>query len=85
MGLICRLPTDKDIWQLGERLRAADREELAAVCDLSAHEAVVARMLAVRRVRLAHSLMWRGNGIGKILRSQFRRSISACAKRAAVR
>jgi len=44
--LICRLPTDQDIWQLGEGLRAADREELAAVCDLSAHEAVVASVRA---------------------------------------
>ena len=44
--LLCRLPTDADIWKLGEFMRKADRDELAAVCDLSVHEAVVASVQA---------------------------------------
>ena len=46
MALYCRLPTDEDIWQLGEFMRQSDRDELAAVCDLSAYEAVVASVKA---------------------------------------
>jgi hypothetical protein len=46
MALYCRLPTDEDIWQLGEFMRQSDRDELAAVCDLSAYEAVLASVRA---------------------------------------
>lgn len=42
MGLRGRMPTDDDVWQLGRRLRLADRQELEAVCDLPPHEAVLA-------------------------------------------
>lgn len=46
MALVCRVPTDEDVWLLGALMRQADRDELAAVCDLSAHEAVVASVQA---------------------------------------
>lgn len=46
MAITCRVPTERDIVMLGLYLRKEDRQELDAVCDLSAMAAVRASVAA---------------------------------------